>query len=436
MEESRRSIVTADIQWRSSLPARRAPVQRYATRIAGDDVLWTNYGDENGVRSFEVVGDDIRPKISEPGNVLFNGEDAWTYDDKDLMAYIYSKSTEPDAIDVRSIGLWPGGMILKDWTKYLDRKSSAGCIPEFRREPAAHGAVVSMRYPEHPDEITRWTLDARFGYQPTRCEVALDGKVIRWVDVDYAAAGDGEFFVRRAESYDADGTLYSRVEVDSALINDPSQPVSLSPADLGIGNGFNVVFRPGHPLHDAAHPQVILCDGQFLAVEEYLERQRTIGVEPCPMVAQEFPELLKQYHAILERNGAPETRLSASQPSKGAAPGEWERFTLDFIARYHLDDDQRQKAMTILAECQQRGWRHVARIRPAMEALDRRAAGARGESAASGHKLSPSDLARERGKLLKPLDDIFQKELKPRLETLPTRAQRAAASTTTRQTSP
>ena len=36
-------------------------------------------------------------------------------------------------------------------------------------------------------------------------------------------------------------------------------------------------------------------------------------------------------------------------------------------------------------------------------------------------------LATERRKLMKPVDEIFEQRLKPRLDTLPTRAQRRAA---------
>jgi hypothetical protein len=424
MEESRQSIVTGEFRWRETRPDQELPEQRYVTRIAGPDVLFTNLGDERGVRSFEIVADERRPKVSPPGRLLLNGDEVWSYTEGELLATVQPASARSDLLDIRTVGLWPGGKLLKDWTSYLERDGVGGGAPEFCTDSTPHGAIVSMRYPSHPNETTRWTTDARYGYQPTRCELVVDGKVLRRTEVEYSDAGGGEFFVQRAESFDVDGYMYCRIDVDQASVNEPQHPPVLTPADLGIGNGFNVAFREGHPRFSSTRSQMILVDGDFLSFEEYVERQTTVGVEPCPRYAKEFPELVETYHAVLAKRGAAEARLSTSQPTAGGQPGEWERYTLAFIERYKLDADQRQMALNILAECQTRGWAHVTRVKPELDAIDRRAATEQRSTRAPG--WSQAQIAAAREKLLRPLDDIFQNELKPRLEKLPTRAQRQA----------
>lgn len=282
--------------------------------------------------------------------------------------------------------------------------------------------MVMMRYASAPDEITRWTLDARFDHQPVRCELLLHGKVHRETRVTYASYG-AETFVREAESYSG-GQLVSRVSVDQARINDAALPVTFSPESLGIGNGFNVRIKPGHPRY-RENPLMIYCEGELLDPESFLERQRTIGVAPCELFAKKFPHLVDEYHAVLARQAA---GSAAPAPGGSKAPiaavavlSEWERYTLEFSQRFQLNAEQRQKALQILYDCQERAQRHLSRVANELEAVADRAV----SSAPVNRQHTNSDVEAQTLAVLQPVRDIFENELKPRLERLPTRAQRA-----------
>jgi hypothetical protein len=103
--------------------------------------------------------------------------------------------------------------------------------------------------------------------------------------------------------------------------------------------------------------------------------------------------------------------------------GLWEEYVREFMRRYELEEQQREKAGLILLDCQKR----------AQEIIDRR----RNELSETVSKLLDADeagkaeeVAKLRERLrhaLRPVDVIFEDSLKPRLEKLPTRAQRAAA---------
>lgn len=103
----------------------------------------------------------------------------------------------------------------------------------------------------------------------------------------------------------------------------------------------------------------------------------------------------------------------------------WEAYVRDFIQRYQLDDEQRQKAQLILNECEERAEIYLDSRKGEMLKLLEAGVpiGARG----------PNDDPRDKGprerldQLLAPLARIFERQLKPRLERLPTRAQRSAA---------
>lgn len=106
----------------------------------------------------------------------------------------------------------------------------------------------------------------------------------------------------------------------------------------------------------------------------------------------------------------------------------WEQYTLDFINRYQLDDDQRQRAMAILKDCTERGRAHyrkhekeIERIRDETDALFDKPA------AASDERLKSLDKLKQRMfEIEGPINHIEHRELRPRLDKLPTRAQRKA----------
>lgn len=94
----------------------------------------------------------------------------------------------------------------------------------------------------------------------------------------------------------------------------------------------------------------------------------------------------------------------------------WEQYVRDFVAEYELDSDQQQKAVMLLLRCEVKGDSYLASRADALEKLE-------------AERLDPAkktEADEKLAKLLAPIDDIFEKNLKPGLEKLPTRAQRAA----------
>jgi len=106
--------------------------------------------------------------------------------------------------------------------------------------------------------------------------------------------------------------------------------------------------------------------------------------------------------------------------------GQWDAYVRDFIQRYKLDEEQQQRAFEILKQCKEEARAYVHRRKSTIEDLDRRIQALSG----SGDKEKVTELRKlneKKTKLLAPVNMIFEKRLKPRLEKLPTRAQREAA---------
>ncbi len=130
-----------------------------------------------------------------------------------------------------------------------------------------------------------------------------------------------------------------------------------------------------------------------------------------------------------DSGGRDAARVSRGR-TRGSASGKdwetrWDQYVREFIERYELNDAQQQQAQSILKDCKARGGQLMASKKAEFDAIDARTA----ELNKSGDKNKSqtlAELSKKRTALRAPLDDIFEKQLKPRLDRLLTRAQRKA----------
>ena len=104
----------------------------------------------------------------------------------------------------------------------------------------------------------------------------------------------------------------------------------------------------------------------------------------------------------------------------------WETHTRQFIEKYKLNDEQAQKANSILRDCQEQGRRHMTKNKSRFETIDQKLKDLK-TADKKQRSAKMSALNDQQKKLREPVDRIYEKQLKPRLEKLPTRAQSKAA---------
>ncbi|MFQ5805722.1 MAG: hypothetical protein ACE5I3_04645 [Phycisphaerae bacterium] len=131
--------------------------------------------------------------------------------------------------------------------------------------------------------------------------------------------------------------------------------------------------------------------------------------------------------------GARETKPRGSRgrhvptkPSSKGSESAWEKYVREFIAKYKLNDEQSQKANAVLEECKSQRDRYLRARQGQIEQIDGQIA----ELKKSKDKNKAKRLAQltdKRQAVMEPVEKIFEQQLKPRLERLPTRAQRRAA---------
>lgn len=105
---------------------------------------------------------------------------------------------------------------------------------------------------------------------------------------------------------------------------------------------------------------------------------------------------------------------------------QWEKYVREFIEKYELNDEQSQKAYAVLEDCETQANRYVQGRQSQIEQYDKQIEGLKSSDDKEKSKKI-AELTEKRKQLMDPIDRVFEKQLKPRLEKLPTRAQRRAA---------
>jgi hypothetical protein len=221
----------------------------------------------------------------------------------------------------------------------------------------------------------------------------------------------------------ANGEPYRVYTIQEASFNQPDDPVRFTGSDIGLEPGFNIVtqnfgYGAKHPLFwDGEKPitfdewKAAIQSGRLKPGPTVEAMRRTRGMA-SPYLTEEDRQRYEQFHREMSFRATQRKPLSL-----------WERYVADFIERYELNDEQSQKAGQILRDCQSKGTQYLERRKSDFYRLQTEI----NSAVQTGNKDDLRRLHQKLRSLREPVEEIFEKQLKPRLERLPTRAQRQAA---------
>lgn len=387
--------------------------QRYYTwRCAGGDILCTDRGDENGVLLRNEDGSPM--PLQRPVRYLIDEGVGWEYSSGGVVGRAWgSKQPSHRAThDLRKSGINP---VVASWPleAVLSQPERANGPATFEQERLEDGTWhVAVHWELTNGVPSRWDhwIDSARDWNVVRNSVTYDGELLRTNLIDYAQV-DGHWFPREVRELAGNGDVVETVGVIYAEVNRPNHPQDFTPADMGLEPGvFVIPIYPGAPFG--------VWDGQALiGPGEYTRRVELGLVQTGPTVRRELERLRTSADATAS---APTYGIVSDPPNFRAGAtfeSKWEEYTRRLIEDYRLTTEQSQRALSILRDCQARAWDFLRRHREKFEAAER----ARMTPTASAPAARLKDL-------LAPIDAIFEQELKPRLEMLPTRAQRNAVA--------
>lgn len=401
----------------------------YSWRCASDRFMVTLQGDQDGVYFRGLDGNPVTPWLNRPESVLAVDGEVWQYIEGTTEAHVWEAEQRDGyhLYDLRRLGVSPG--YPDDEFNDLDRPPGLP-TPEYSSSEQKGLHVVTRTV---GDWSSRWWIDPKRDWSVVRTETLYKGDVLGAWEYELAQSPqDGVWFPRRASMCRfAEGRAEPAVtfELYSVQFNRPDQPLELTQADIGVEPGLNVIYETKNA--------PLACgrwDGQEVVSEqEFRQRVDMDELEIGPRVARAYAQVRSMNRAmgstaveLPERAvEASATSRPTSRPQSQPAESEWQRYTRNFIARNRLDADQTQKAWAICAQCEARAQAQLVRVRATLDGIDK----AMGQiDAHRGDESGEMQRLRARREaLLRPIGLVFEKELKPRLERLPTRAQRAAA---------
>ena len=425
IEVNRTAIKTAHIEWSRIKPEAFGGHPRFYTiRLSEEESVITNRGDEDGV--FNRLPDGAIDKIQmKPYSVLSKDGKVWLHHELDWSADYF-----PDGAPIqhpRALGLCSG-------LPYYDIQSTLWHDNVEQPSPRVYSERQEDKYhvvrAESDLGELEWWLDPECGGEVVRFVQLKHGKVISETRCKLKNF-DGVWFPESTAFFD--GGYHKGKEptelirIHYASFNQPEQPRTFSPKDIGVVAGVHIqTYTRQRELvgWDETY------DGEKIVSDtEFLERWKRKEIELGPTMQREAElgsaktelQLASDKASRSKKQARPQNTLSI----KDKRLTEWEEYTRRFIAWYRLDDDQTQKAWLVCLECQAQARGHLAKIKSRLVQLESRLKTQR----ESGDKASGKQLTKleeQRRDLLQPITKIFERQLKPRLEKLPTRAQRKA----------
>ena len=413
-------VEMAQIDYERAAPKHVEPRELFYTiQFTSDAEIRINRGDENGVVILTPEGEPHPLYADVPFMTYSEAGALWQRSDRHLdMARKFTTSRESRS-DVRTLGLSIANRMRTDLHQLVWGDSVPQPALSHYQESEESGlrkvTVKKSRYAE-----TYWIDPAR-GWSPVR--VRQDYADGNWAEARSALRDwNGAWFPEIVESYSSryeHGDKPTRVvRVLAAEFNQPEHPQTLSPQSIGVVIGLPAM------LIDQANQRTIqgYYDGTDVATpEDYIRRREAGEIHPGEH-DKTIEDVVFAAHASQKKTM--ESLAFSFDDYEKLTP--WEEYTRDFITKYQFNDEQTQKAWSLCRECQDRARDYLRGKRDVFLKIEDRT---------SVLGTARSDIARDeikrlqerRESLMQPVEKIFQSELKPRLERLPTRAQRAAA---------
>lgn len=405
-ERARANITTADITcswefWAHYNDQDRRFFNHATSRVAEQDCIWIQRGDDAGVVIYTANG---LPSQRTPINYLYDAGRLWESCEDAPYATAYVPGVGNNlVIDPRTLGV-SGAVDFRgiEEALWLDGASSE---PTRYSEYEEDGLIV-VTGQRDGGAVRQWWIDPRRGWNPVRVRyLSTHG----WWSESRSTLEqlDGVWFPEKVEYYTSlwkDGeqprTTYT---VHDAKFNHPDQPHDFTPADIGIVEG-TILEQLNEMRRFVA--QGTFNGHDFVPFKQYVD----------DLVAQQQPVQPPRTADDCTARMEKVTRIES----------EWEAYTRRFIERYALNEDQAEKAWQILKDCQSQANSYLTRRRQDLKLLDDKTSDLARlpEAERATHAAA---ILQVLDKVAQPLDDIFEKRLRPRLDKLPTRKQRQAA---------
>lgn len=392
----------------------------------------------------KFAGDEWIHRRSSPGSItneLHKDGEYWINTSDNFAVCNIKDAPFPDVFDARTIGFSPKGM-----SETLDHiTSNPLSLPRtigqktyavsddgpYRLITTRIVSATGTNY-----TVKQW-LDPDKGLNVVRSQMFVEGDLKSESITLLQDDGRGHWFPSSTNVYrgnESEPTV--TITVDETVFDDESLPASLGPEDIGVEIGTNIHRRSvpsGPDDHAGMHGLLSWDGGKLVPFKEMADRVNRGELKVGPKVAAilsglRTKDLLRRTfnQKIRNRyeNSDTHRQMTQARSSKDIFRA-WELYVLRFIKFYGLTADQQSKAMSVYRTLRARGETYLKRKQPDFEKLSKKIDALVSLSETKNKQKVVNELADERLRLEKPIIELFNKQLKPRLTSLLTRKQRA-----------
>lgn len=381
--------------------------RQYVARFAPNGVLLEYLGDAQGKLSDQKI---VRAGSGENGEsqhffqTLAADGQKWEYGMGGLMT---ARATEDPLALAGAWNLCDLGLSPTMYGTAL-RVRGASWNPSNTRCDGRTCVIVATR----GDLRKEVTLDVTRDSVPIRAVLYRGEELVAESRTTESQLIDGVWYPKKVEFYTKTpgGERRDSITVEQAEFNKPEHPSRMTPAALGLEVGTNVQWTSS-----AGQYELRMWTGEdAVPVEEFTRMERSGQIT--------YSDRARKY--MNDHRGTPQQILKAAVPISRSFETEWARYTREFCDRYSLNEEQRQAADRILKDCEEQARRYLDSHKSEIDDLLER--WEKAKTATSAPAEIVNTLLGEGVELKRPIQRIFDERLKPRLETLPTKAQRAA----------
>lgn len=434
LESSRKAIANGRVEWTSTTTGEQERVLNFVSRYAANgDMIFEERGDDDGwiTRNLQTgKGEDRFPRL-----YLKNSDGQFHYKETSLLAMWWGNPEDQTAKlrwnrvkDFRGVGLCASSWSAEDsvGSKSLWGSGVDPFVAVTQENVAEH--VVVTAETENGARF-RWYLNPEKGWNAERMTYE-HGQENNEAIIVLEKYGD-TWLPARSDFYHG-GALQETIEIKSAELNVPNGPRRFTLADVGMQPGEQLA--PQHKSFEKGKPPV--WNGENVSewddwMADLKSGKRAWGARMQRVNRRESFESPYLTDEQRERGRLARIELERRSAVK-AHEGLWSRYVRDFIAKYALNTEQTQKALVILSDCQRLANEYVTKKRDNFQQIQNDISAAQSNS----NKEAEAKHREQMTRLRKPIDDIFAKQLVPRLDKLPTREQRRNAETQPASSSP
>lgn len=429
-EQARSRILSGNIEFIVEDRELGRPLGFKARFARNGDMILEQQGDEDGWThfSYDPGTNTAVPETKIPSYYMRNADGYWelgyTTTGTSLwkQAEIATNPIHEHFHDVRNTGTYFDLSDIRPLPEdRLDRKDDRLTISGWEQKREGTYFVVTGK--TVGGYKIEWTIDPDRGWNAERVAAytaTAEGWKLFAESKSTLVFKDGVWFPDGVV-YLREGAVAATVVVKQRSFNQAGDSKSFTASDLGVEPGFTIA------MNDQQHPvsEALVWSGKELVHADAWALQLRAGAKIGPTLQAQLRGEWSPLYTEAERAILSQPSILAGNPIARRAKYStvWELYVRRRIEDFRLDAEQTQKAFLILKECETRADRYAEAHSDEF---------AKYKAAASQPSLSNAEW-HEYLSLMGPIQRIFDTELKPRIEKLPTRAQREAASRPTAQ---